>query len=115
VKISEDLIAQRDFLARSTTNWIKGPPFHVNEACMLYRAEEDSFNSFSLVKQTINTQSRIFLRDFMVERNLISDSPNCGWPTHWNDYVAESKDEVIAVLDEVIIKAQKIEGKETTK
>jgi hypothetical protein len=98
VKISEDLIAQRDYLALPTTKWVQGTP-NEGEACMAYRKYRlQSVGVFT----GLDTEAYNFLNDYMHHQNIITSVIG------WNDTKATCKEEVLEWLDKAIIAAEEI-------
>ena len=85
--IESVLQEQRDFLVLDTTTWVKRSPKVLNEACMAVRMDS------GWERQVIGQDASLF-----VQTMLLNNIPLTGW----NDNLAQSKEQVIEVLEKAI-------------
>jgi len=90
MSIESELQAQVDFLKRDTTKWVQCYPIAFNEACMVVRASSSSPRHISVLATE-------WISRWMISIGLMVESV-----TVWNDKLAQSKQEVIAMLEKAI-------------
>lgn len=90
MNIESELQIQRDFLAKDNTKWVKSFPAGENTACVVFRNENNLADKVNLMAH-----------DWLSTWGYINGYWKNG-VINWNDNVAQSKEEVLSMLDKAI-------------